>query len=116
MGLLMALIWASTTTTTIKPVSAAFSCSDAVTALSPCGPFLITTGGVSAPTAECCRGAQSLEGMATTVQDRRALCECLKQTGPSFGVDPEKARQLPPLCKLSLNIPISPDVDCASIG
>ncbi|RWR71828.1 non-specific lipid-transfer-like protein [Cinnamomum micranthum f. kanehirae] len=89
----------------------AVSCGDAVSALIPCGSFLIGSGPPK-PSAECCQSAQTLNKMAATLATRRALCQCLKQTGPSFGVKPERAKQLPPLCKLKLNIPVSPNVDC----
>lgn len=94
-----------------RAAAAAVSCSDAVNALIPCGSFLIGVGEAD-PSKECCASAQSLNKMATTVESRRALCECLKQTGPSFGVKPERARRLPPFCKLKLNIPVSPNVNC----
>ncbi|XP_072962668.1 non-specific lipid-transfer protein-like [Typha angustifolia] len=90
----------------------AVSCSDAVNALIPCGAYLIGTG-ATGPSLQCCKSAQALEKMATTVAMRRQLCQCLKDTGPSFGVKPERARRLPPFCKLNLNIPISPNVNCS---
>ncbi|XP_058069019.1 non-specific lipid-transfer protein-like [Magnolia sinica] len=94
--------------------AAEVSCGDAVNALIPCGSFLLGSGAPT-PSHECCQSAQSLNKLATTPTSRRALCQCLKQTGPSFGVKPERAKQLPPLCKLKLNIPISPTVDCNKI-
>ncbi|KAL5981554.1 hypothetical protein ACLOJK_015616 [Asimina triloba] len=87
------------------------SCGDAVNALIPCGSFLIGAGAAQ-PGKECCQSAQSLNKMSTTAESRKALCQCLKDTGPSFGVKPERAKKLPTLCKLKLNIPISPNVDC----
>ncbi|EMS63499.1 UDP-glycosyltransferase 91C1 [Triticum urartu] len=50
--------------------------------------------------------------MAGTPGARRALCRCLEQSGPSFGVLPDRARQLPALCKLGISIPVSPHTDC----
>lgn len=95
----------------VVTATAGASCGDAVSALTPCGSFLIGSGPPK-PSAECCQSASGLNKMAATLASRRALCQCLKQTGPSFGVKPERAKQLPPLCKLKLNIPISPTVDC----
>ncbi|KAF8414167.1 hypothetical protein HHK36_002166 [Tetracentron sinense] len=94
----------------VSPVNGV-SCGDAVSVLIPCGSFLLGDDEPK-PSDQCCSSAQSLNKMAETRASRRALCECLKQTGPSFGVNPERAKQLLPLCKLKLNIPISPDVDC----
>nr|CAD1839550.1 unnamed protein product [Ananas comosus var. bracteatus] len=91
------------------------SCSDAVNKLIPCGSFLVGTGPAK-PSARCCQSAQGLQQMATTVAKRRALCQCLKQSGPSFGVRPERAKLLPSACNLQLNIPVSPNVDCNQIS
>lgn len=91
--------------------AATVSCGDYVNALIPCGSYLIGSGKAE-PSPQCCKSARELNRMATTVAERRALCQCFKQTGPSFGVKPERARHLLPACKLNLNIPISPNVNC----
>ncbi|KAI3988048.1 hypothetical protein MKX01_011837 [Papaver californicum] len=95
-------------------VNGAVSCGDAVSDLVPCGSYLMSSGS-STPTKECCDGARKLNQLATTTADRQSLCACLKQTGPSFGVKVDKAKQLPVLCKLKLNIPITPNVDCSKV-
>ncbi|XP_068668926.1 non-specific lipid-transfer protein-like [Aristolochia californica] len=92
----------------------AISCSDAVSAMVPCGSFLVGSGGAR-PTAQCCQSVLALQKKTATRADLKALCLCLKQTGPSFGVLPEKAKLLPQLCKLKINMPISPDIDCQKI-
>ncbi|CAL9071094.1 unnamed protein product [Musa textilis] len=89
----------------------AITCNDAVSALIPCGSYLLGQGGAD-PSPRCCDSARVLDRMARTVASRRQLCECLKQTGPSFGVKPERVRHLPPFCKIDLSMPVSPDVDC----
>ncbi|KAF8410791.1 hypothetical protein HHK36_003328 [Tetracentron sinense] len=86
-------------------------CGDAVNALIPCGSFLVGAGPPT-PSNECCTSAQKLTKLAQTTATRRALCQCLKDNGPSFGVKPQRAKQLPTLCKFSLSIPISPTVNC----
>ncbi|XP_026448125.1 non-specific lipid-transfer protein-like [Papaver somniferum] len=96
-------------------VTGEVSCGDAVSDLVPCGSYLMGSGSNSSPTKECCDGARKLNQFATTTADRQSLCACLKQTGPSFGVKTDKAKQLPVLCKLKLNIPISPNVDCSKV-
>ena len=89
------------------------SCGDAVSALIPCGPYLVGADAAgAAPSESCCRGAQALRRMAGTAAARRALCRCLEQSGPSFGVLPDRARQLPARCKLGVSIPVSPHTDC----
>ncbi|KAJ0984401.1 hypothetical protein J5N97_002757 [Dioscorea zingiberensis] len=86
------------------------SCGDAVNALIPCGSYLIGEG-PNDPSAQCCSSAQALKKMVSTVASRRALCECFKETGP-FGVKPERAKHLPPFCKLNLNITITTNINC----
>ena len=89
----------------------AVSCSDAVNALIPCGSYLIGAGAAD-PSTECCASAQSLNKLAATVASRRALCECFKQSGPSFGVKPERVQRLPRFCKLKLSFPVNSNVNC----
>ncbi|VAI23900.1 unnamed protein product [Triticum turgidum subsp. durum] len=109
-GMLLAAAMAAVAT----DAAAEVSCGDAVSALIPCGSFLV--GAVAgAPSESCCRGAQGLRRMAGTPGARRALCRCLEQSGPSFGVLPDRARQLPALCKLGISIPVSPHTDCDKI-
>uniref|UniRef100_A0A0E0KKI7 Non-specific lipid-transfer protein n=1 Tax=Oryza punctata TaxID=4537 RepID=A0A0E0KKI7_ORYPU len=95
--------------------AAAVTCGDAVSALAPCGPFLIG-GGAARPSERCCSSARSLRAMADTAEARRALCRCLEQSGPSFGVLPDRARRLPALCKLRLAIPVGAATDCSKIS
>uniref|UniRef100_A0A1D1ZJR4 Non-specific lipid-transfer protein n=1 Tax=Anthurium amnicola TaxID=1678845 RepID=A0A1D1ZJR4_9ARAE len=99
-----------------RRVTAAVQCGDAVNALVPCGPFLLGVAGEDNPSSQCCQSAQLLNKMATTVEMRRELCKCLLQAGPSFGVTPGRARRLPSFCKLKLEIPVSPNVDCNKIS
>ncbi|CAN6471937.1 unnamed protein product [Victoria cruziana] len=94
---------------------AGVSCGDAVSALIPCGSYLVGAG-AARPTDDCCRGAQKLDRLVLTAVARRSLCECLKQTAPSFGVNPQRARSLPGLCNIKLTLAITPNVDCSKIA
>ncbi|KAH7659875.1 Plant non-specific lipid-transfer protein/Par allergen protein [Dioscorea alata] len=93
---------------------AAVSCGDVVNALIPCGSYLIGEG-VDKPSGACCRSAKGLNKMVATVTMRRQLCECMEQTGPSFGVVPKRASGLPAYCKLHIEIPISLHTNCSRI-
>lgn len=91
----------------------AVSCSDAVNELIPCGSYLTGAGGNIDPSAECCSSARAL---ATTIQSKRQLCECLTTNGPSFGglpVMPMRAARLVQVCFLNQHIPVGPNVDCS---
>ncbi|XP_051230337.1 non-specific lipid-transfer protein A [Lolium perenne] len=103
-------------TVAMASAAAEVSCGDAVSALIPCGSFLVgADAGAAGPSESCCRGAQALRRMAGTAGARRALCRCLEESGPSFGVLPDRARQLPARCKLGVSIPVSPHTDCGKI-
>jgi hypothetical protein len=89
------------------------SCEEVVNALVPCGGFLTGAAGSEAPPAGCCQGAQSLVRLATTADARRAMCRCMMQSAPSFGVIPARARTLPARCNVSLDLPLLGGVtDC----
>ncbi|XP_031490673.1 non-specific lipid-transfer protein 3-like [Nymphaea colorata] len=94
---------------------AGVSCGDALNALIPCTSYLVGAGGAT-PSDGCCRGAQNLDRMAPTADARRSLCECFKQTAPSFGVNPQRVRSLPALCNIKLTVVITPNVDCSKIA
>ncbi|KAG0461582.1 hypothetical protein HPP92_021514 [Vanilla planifolia] len=91
---------------------AGMSCSDAVSALIPCEAYLLGADGAP-PTTGCCQSVHKLNQEAATVPQRKVLCECFKQTSPSFGVSPERAKNLPALCKLRLNVPITAAINCS---
>lgn len=90
--------------------SQAISCGDVSNALVPCVPCL-TSGGP--PSSSCCSGVRSLNSMAATQQDRRAACNCVKDAAKNYpNLKPDAASSLPSRCGVSVNIPISPSVDC----
>lgn len=94
-----------------SPAVDAMSCGDAISALIPCGSFLLGVGEAK-PSSECCTSAEGLNKLTTTTTDRRAVCQCFKTSGPSFGIKPARVKVLPSLCKIKINIPLSPSVDC----
>lgn len=87
------------------------SCGDAVEALIPCEGFLL---GSSAPPPNegCCSSARQLESMADTREKRKEICECFEQTGPSFGVKPERVSAVPKYCNLNISFPADPHYNC----
>ncbi|KAJ4976158.1 hypothetical protein NE237_001264 [Protea cynaroides] len=56
------------------------SCGDAVSALNPCGSFLLGMGHPK-PSDQCCSSAQALNKMAVMRASRVAVCECFKFSG-----------------------------------
>ncbi|KAL6546797.1 hypothetical protein OROMI_022518 [Orobanche minor] len=98
----------------VAPMSrvSAISCMDAITKLMPCQPFLLDRGnGVTVP---CCQGAESLSQMVGSKPDElKTTCQCFKQAAAAMGVNVTRAQQLPQLCKISVPVPIDPNINCS---
>ncbi|CAL5345578.1 unnamed protein product [Camellia sinensis] len=104
---ILALIASSVT------VNATITCEDAILKILPCEPYLSGIGDISVP---CCQGAQNLNQMANSTADHRSVCACFKQVGPSLGVNVDRAKKLPDLCKIDLRgITIDFTIDCNTI-
>ncbi|PIN09306.1 hypothetical protein CDL12_18110 [Handroanthus impetiginosus] len=94
-----------------RPSMAEIQCSDAVTDLLPCEPFLLS--GDPVPNAACCGGVQTLDRIAQASRDdKRAICECFKEVAKSFPVNFDKAKALPQLCHVTVDVAIDPNVNC----
>lgn len=89
------------------------TCSDALQYLEPCLPFLVGSSS-GQPTAGCCEGTNTVFHSANTTQVRRELCKCFKEASTRFGFDPQRVKQLPQFCHISLSFPIDPRMDCNS--
>ena len=87
------------------------SCTSALFLLLPCLPFLQGVGPAT-PTSYCCAGANDLNQKANTTQIRRDVCNCLKPAASRFGVNPDRSKQLPQLCNITLSVPFDPSIDC----
>ncbi|KAM7502591.1 hypothetical protein LguiB_001495 [Lonicera macranthoides] len=92
-----------------RPANAVISCTEAITRLLPCEPYLVGFSDISVP---CCEAAASLNQQASTKDDRKALCQCFKETGPGLGVKEDRAKQLPQLCNINVPVPIDLNVNC----
>ncbi|KAK4398912.1 hypothetical protein Sango_1366700 [Sesamum angolense] len=89
----------------------AISCLNAITRLMPCESYLL--GFSSSVSVQCCQGAESLNQLAGSDRGQlKPLCQCLKQAAVSLGVNVDKAKQLPQLCKITVPVPIDPNVNC----
>ncbi|XP_021294985.1 non-specific lipid-transfer protein 1-like [Herrania umbratica] len=89
------------------------TCQQALTELSPCGPFLRDMA--PSPAAPCCTAVSDVNAAASTTQARRDLCECFEKNASAYGVKPEKAKLLPGLCGVTVPVPIDPTVNCKTI-
>lgn len=92
------------------PTEAAIGCSQVISYLGPCLPYVTNRG----PLGGCCGGVKRLYGAAKTTPDRRSICDCLKSLAASYsGVNFGKAAGLPKQCAVSIPYKISPSTDCS---
>ncbi|KAK7243654.1 hypothetical protein RIF29_38462 [Crotalaria pallida] len=103
-ALVLLILLASTSEATI-------SCSDVVKDLKPCISYLVSGSGK--PPAACCSGAKALASAASTSEDKKAACNCIKSTSKSITIKSDLAQALPGNCGISLSISISPNADCS---
>ncbi|CAK8566049.1 unnamed protein product [Lathyrus sativus] len=87
------------------------TCPEALLSLLPCLPFLQGTGPPTPPS-NCCDALGNLNQKANTPQIRKDVCNCLKPAASRFKVNPDRSKQLPPLCNIKLSVPFDPSVDC----
>ncbi|KAA8515855.1 hypothetical protein F0562_019034 [Nyssa sinensis] len=88
----------------------AITCGQVDASLAPCVPYL-TGGGNPAPA--CCDGVKNMKGMAATTADRRAACNCVKETANHYAnLKDDAAQALPAKCGVQMNIPISRSTNC----
>ncbi|KAJ1377257.1 Plant lipid transfer protein/Par allergen [Sesbania bispinosa] len=90
---------------------AAISCSDVIKDLRPCVSYLVSGNGQ--PPAACCSGAKALASAASTSEDKKAVCNCIKSTAKSVKINSQLAQALPGNCGINLPISVSPDADCS---
>lgn len=63
----------------------------------------------------CCFGLNALKAMAVTVEDRRAICKCLKALfEPGDAADDERVAALPGVCGVAFAVSFSRDFNCDS--
>ncbi|KAL9272837.1 Non-specific lipid-transfer protein 1-like protein [Drosera capensis] len=97
----------------VRPGVASVPCGQVDSALISCLPFL-THGGDPSPA--CCAGVGNCKTMATTTENKQDICSCIKAAAANNpGVKLEMAALLPEKCGISLDVPISPSIDCKSI-
>lgn len=90
---------------------AAISCSDVVNDLKPCLNYLVNGSGK--PPAACCSGVSTLASAATTSDDKKTACNCIKSAAKNVKLKTDLAQALPQNCGISLPFTVSPSVDCS---
>ncbi|XP_028791306.1 non-specific lipid-transfer protein 4.1-like [Neltuma alba] len=90
---------------------AAITCDQATGYLKPCHEYLTGPSGAKPPAA-CCDGAKALVSAASTPEDRKTACECIKAAAQTTPINAQNAHDLPDNCGIPLPFEISPDLDC----
>ncbi|CAI9116892.1 OLC1v1018173C1 [Oldenlandia corymbosa var. corymbosa] len=90
----------------------AVTCPEVAGHLAPCVNYL-TAGGK--PGRECCQGVEDLIASVKTQADKRAACNCVKAAATTLPVRDEAAQALPSQCGVTLDIPISKNVNCEAL-
>ncbi|KAI4333231.1 hypothetical protein L6164_018065 [Bauhinia variegata] len=108
---LLVLLASSSEARRKHPCPNAISCDDVLNYLKPCLPYL--KGQAGKPGTVCCSGASSLKAAASTTEDKRAACDCIKTAAQSIQPNPQAAQSLPQNCGISFPYTISPNIDCS---
>ncbi|KAL1827202.1 hypothetical protein ACET3Z_005614 [Daucus carota] len=94
--------------------TAAIPCDTVVSKAIHCVAF--ATGEDPMPSAECCSGMRQLDQSAQSVDDKKAICRCLKSKVGSYnGVQNKFLSAIPDICKIKVGFPISLSIDCDTI-
>ncbi|KAJ4844715.1 hypothetical protein Tsubulata_007704 [Turnera subulata] len=89
---------------------AAVPCSSVEAKAAACLGF--ATGKAPKPTPACCTGLQQLAQTVKTVDDKKAICRCLKAASGSLGVKDQFLSKIPSACNIKVGFPVSTSVNC----
>ena len=90
---------------------AAVTCGTVNGNLAPCLGYL---EGMPGPNTACCSGIMALKNAATSVADKKTVCNCLKNAANALkgAIDISKAAGLPSKCGVSIPYAIRPNTNC----
>ncbi|GFZ00946.1 hypothetical protein Acr_14g0005810 [Actinidia rufa] len=88
-------------------------CSTVTMKAAPCVTF--ATGKATTPAAACCSGLQQLAQSVKSVDDKKAICRCLKGSAKNLGVQDRFLTQIPTACKIKVGFPVSTTTSCDTI-
>ncbi|KAJ3707675.1 hypothetical protein LUZ61_011380 [Rhynchospora tenuis] len=91
----------------------AITCSDVTSAVAPCVAYAYS--GQGSPSASCCNGVRSLNSKMATGDDRRAVCNCLKNLAKTVSFNAGAVAGLPGKCGVNVPFAISTSADCTKI-
>ncbi|XVF68503.1 hypothetical protein PTKIN_Ptkin11bG0007700 [Pterospermum kingtungense] len=73
------------------------------------------TGKAPKPSAGCCTGLQQLASTVKTVDDKKAICRCLKAGAKSLGIQDRFLSKIPQACNIKVGFPVSINTNCETI-
>lgn len=91
--------------------NAAISCGVVDMKAASCVTF--AQGKAPTPLPACCSGLQQLASTVKSVDDKKAICRCLKAGVKNFaGVQDKFLSKLPGACKINVGFPVSMNTNC----
>lgn len=91
--------------------NADISCGTVDMKAAPCVTF--AQGKSPTPAPACCSGLQQLASSVKSVNDKKAICRCLKAGVKNFGgVQDKYLSKIPAACKIQVGFPISLNTNC----
>ncbi|KAG8385171.1 hypothetical protein BUALT_Bualt03G0014200 [Buddleja alternifolia] len=71
------------------------------------------TGKAPKPLPACCAGLQQLAQSVKSLDDKKAICRCLKAGVKNFaGVQDRFLSRIPNMCQIKVGFPVSMNTDC----
>ncbi|KAJ4747731.1 Non-specific lipid-transfer protein [Rhynchospora pubera] len=98
---------------TAPHMTSAITCSDVTSAVAPCSSYAYS--GKGSPSASCCSGVRSLNSQAATGDDRRTVCNCLKNLAKAVSFNAGAVAGLPGKCGVNVPFVISTTTDCSKV-
>lgn len=98
-----------------------YSCAQLSNAAIQCGTvdmkaascIAFATGKDAKPSVPCCSGLQFLAQSVKTLDDKKAICRCLKAGVKNFpGAQDKFLSKLPTACNIKVGFPVSMNTDC----
>ncbi|KAF2317941.1 hypothetical protein GH714_041264 [Hevea brasiliensis] len=96
-----------------KVSEAAVPCSTVDAKAAACVGF--ATGKAPKPSPTCCTGLQQLAQTVKTVDDKKAICRCLKAASTSLGIKDQFLSKIPGACNIKVGFPVSTSINCETI-
>ncbi|CAL1370071.1 unnamed protein product [Linum trigynum] len=94
--------------------AAVVGCNDVRSKAGPCLSYAEGKGDQNTVPPACCNGMRNISAEAKTVEDKKGVCNCLKQVFQMFkkGLVDSWLQQIPSRCGVDVPFKLSIDADC----